>query len=196
MRKLTHSALTAALLCLSSLPGTARADGGAGGPGVVSKPPAEQAAKPSSPAAAQPDKPVPEAQMDRSGRKQKGVASYYGKHFSHKKTASGVPLDPNKKTAASKTLPLGTKAEVTNKENGKKTEVVVTDRGPYVKDRVIDVTPKAAEELGMKKDGVTEVEVKPVEVPQTKEQEKEAVEEVKQQPSPPPAQPTKESQPH
>jgi len=107
--------------------------------------------------------------------KQKGAASYYGKHFTHKKTASGQPLDPSKKTAASKTLPLGTKAEVVNKENGKSTEVVVTDRGPYVKDRIIDVTPKAAEELGMKKEGVTEVEVKPVDVPKTKEQQEEAV---------------------
>ena len=193
MRKLTHSALAATLLCLSAVPGMGWADDGDGGaPGVVSKPPAEQAAKPAPGA----DQPKSEPPVDRSGRKQKGVASYYGKHFSHKKTASGALLDPNKKTAASKTLPLGTKAEVTNKENGKKTEVVVTDRGPYVKDRVIDVTPKAAEELGMKKDGVTEVEVKPVEVPQTKEQEKEAVEEVKQQPSQPPAQPAKQSQPH
>lgn len=108
--------------------------------------------------------------------KQQGVASYYGKHFAHKKTASGVPFDPSKKTAASKTLPLGTKAKVVNKRNGKSTQVVVTDRGPYVKDRIIDVTPKAAEDLGMKKDGVTEVEVKPVDVPKTKEQEKAAVE--------------------
>ena len=107
--------------------------------------------------------------------KQQGVASYYGKHFAHKKTASGEPLDPNKKTAASKTLPIGTKAKVTNKENGKSTEVVVTDRGPYVKDRIIDVTPKAAEELDMKKEGVTPVEVKPIEVPKTEEQKKEAV---------------------
>jgi len=104
-----------------------------------------------------------------------GKASYYGKHFAHKKTASGEPLDPNKKTAASKTLPIGTKAKVINKENGKSTEVVVTDRGPYVKDRIIDVTPKAAEELDMKKEGVTPVEVKPIEVPKTEEQKKEAV---------------------
>jgi len=172
MRKLTLSALAFASLALSTL-SPALADGGAAS-GVVSKPPVDSAAKP--------DQPKAEPQVDRSGRKQKGTASYYGKHFTHKKTASGALLDPNKKTAASKTLPLGTKAEVTNKENGKKTEVVVTDRGPYAKDRVIDVTPKAAEELGMKKEGVTEVEVKPVEVPQTKEQEKQAVEQVVQHP--------------
>jgi rare lipoprotein A len=185
MRKLTLSALAFVSLALSDLSPALSDDNAAG---VVSKPLADSAAKP--------DQPKSDAPVDRSGRRQKGAASYYGKHFSHKKTASGVPLDPNKKTAASKTLPLGTKAEVTNKENGKTTEVVVTDRGPYAKDRVIDVTPKAAEELGMKKDGVTEVEVKPVEVPQTKQQEKAAVEEVKQQPSQPPAQPVTESQPH
>jgi rare lipoprotein A len=168
MQKLTLGALAFASLALSAQ-SPALADGSAG-PGIVAKPPAESAAKP--------DQPKAEPHVDRSGRKQKGGASYYGKHFTHKKTASGALLDPNKKTAASKTLPLGTKAEVTNKENGKKTEVVVTDRGPYAKDRVIDVTPKAAEELGMKKDGVTEVEVKPIEIPQTKEQEKAAVDQV------------------
>src|ERR1700759_4728525 len=165
MRNLT-SALALAALCLMPVSGAVLAYE-AGGPGVVAKPAGSDAD-----AKSQATKPAV--------RKQKGVASYYGKKFNHKKTASGVPLDPNKKTAASKTLPIGTKAEVTNTENGKKTEVVITDRGPYVKDRVIDVTPKAAEELDMKKEGVTEVEVKPVEVPKTKEQEKEAVEQVKQ----------------
>lgn len=172
MRNFSLCALAFALPLLA-----ASADGGAGP--VVAKPAAESAAKPAQSTA---DQPKAEPHVDRSGKKQRGVASYYGKRFNHKKTASGVPLDPNKKTAASKTLPLGTKVEVTNKENGKTTEVVVTDRGPYVKDRVIDVTPKAAEELGMKKEGVTEVEVKPVEVPQTKEQEKQAVEQVVQKP--------------
>jgi rare lipoprotein A len=168
MRHLTLGALAFASLALSAL-----ADGSAS-PAIVSKPRADPVVKTDSPKA--------EPSVDRSGRKQKGAASYYGKHFTHKKTASGALLDPNKKTAASNTLPLGTKAEVTNKENGKKTEVVVTDRGPYAKDRVIDVTPKAAAELGMKKDGVTEVEVKPVEVPQTKEQEKQAVDQMVQRP--------------
>ena len=113
---------------------------------------------------------------DDAARPQKGTASYYGRHFVHKKTASGAPLDPDKKTAASPTLPIGTKAKVTNRKNGKSTEVVVTDRGPYAKGRIIDVTPKAADALGMKKDGVASVEVKPIEVPETREQEKAAVE--------------------
>jgi rare lipoprotein A len=124
-------------------------------------------------APARSDEPVADGKAP--AHKQSGGASYYGKHFAHKKTASGQPLDPDQKTAASKSLPLGTKAEVTNKENGQKTEVVVTDRGPYAKDRIIDVTPKAAEALGMKKDGVTEVEVKPLDVPKNKQQVQEAV---------------------
>jgi rare lipoprotein A len=119
--------------------------------------------------------PVQAEQVDRSGKKQHGKASYYSHRFTHKKTASGLPLDPNKKTAASKTLPLGTKAEVTNVENGKKTEVIVNDRGPYVEDRVIDVTPKAAEELGIKEKGVAKVEVKPVEIPPPSADPKEEV---------------------
>lgn len=156
----TLPVLVLTALFLTAIPGQAAAD--AGGPGVVAKPAGSEAeAKPAA---------------KHVVKKQKGAASYYSRKFAHKKTASGVPLDPNKKTAASKTLPIGTKAEVVNTENGKKTEVVVTDRGPYVKDRIIDVTPKAAEELDMKKDGVVEVEVKPIAVPKTEEQKKEAVE--------------------
>ncbi len=164
MRNSILSALALAALCFMSAPAPVSAND-AGGPGVVAKPAGTEA---SGKSGAKTTKPA--------ANKQKGVASYYSKKFNHRKTASGVPLDPNKKTAASKTLPIGTKAEVTNTENGKKTEVVITDRGPYVKDRVIDVTPKAAEELGMKEDGVAKVEVKPVEVPHTEEQKKEAIE--------------------
>jgi rare lipoprotein A len=112
------------------------------------------------------DRQLPPAHVDHSGRKQSGVASYYGKHFVNKKTANGERLDPEKMTAASKTLPLGTKAKVINIENGKSAEVTINDRGPYVKGRIIDVTPKAADKLGMKDEGVSPVEVKPIEVPQ------------------------------
>ncbi len=125
---------------------------------------AGRAGEPDAPAAA--GRPRPNSHVDHSGRKQSGVASYYGKHFANKKTATGERLDPGKMTAASKTLPLGTKAKVTNVENGKSAEVTITDRGPYVKGRILDVTPKAADELGMKSDGVSPVEVKPIEVPQ------------------------------
>jgi rare lipoprotein A len=106
--------------------------------------------------------------VDRSGKEQKGVASYYGPGFAGKKTASGKPMKPNHMTAASPTLPLGTKAKVINRENGRSAHVTVTDRGPYAKGRVIDVSPKAAEQLDMKDDGVAPVKVKPVELPPEK----------------------------
>lgn len=104
--------------------------------------------------------------IDRSGKKQQGKASYYSRKFAGKKTASGVPMNPNANVAASKTLPLGTRARVKNLQTGKSTEVEVQDRGPYVKDRIIDLSPKAAKELDMGKQGVAPVEVAPIELPQ------------------------------
>lgn len=98
-------------------------------------------------------------------KRQYGKASYYGRNFAGKKMADGTPMNPNSNVAASKTLPLGTKAEVTNLETGKSTVVEIRDRGPYVKDRVIDLSPKAAEKLDMKQEGVAPVEVTPIEIP-------------------------------
>ena len=98
-------------------------------------------------------------------RPQTGEASFYGKEFSGQKTASGEPFDPNKLTAASPTLPLGTKAKVINKENGRSVKVTVTDRGPNVDGRILDVSQRAAEHLDMKDDGVVKVKVVPTEAP-------------------------------
>jgi rare lipoprotein A len=107
------------------------------------------------------------AKKESSKKTQRGKASYYGPRFTGKTMASGEKFDPNSKSAASKTLPLGTKVEVTNLETGKKDVVVVEDRGPYVKGRIIDVTPKTAEKLDFKEEGVTPVKVKPIEVPKS-----------------------------
>jgi rare lipoprotein A len=104
--------------------------------------------------------------LDRTGKTRKGAASYYGPKFYSKKMADGTPMDPQSNVAASKTLPLGTKARVTNLENGKTEEVEIKDRGPYVKNRIVDVSPKTADKLGLKENGTAPVEVKPVEVPQ------------------------------
>jgi rare lipoprotein A len=100
-----------------------------------------------------------------SRKPHKGKASYYGAKFAGKKTASGKPMNPRSNVAASKTLPLGTRAKVTNLKNGKSEEVVIEDRGPYAKGRIIDVSPKTAEKLDLKKDGTAPVEVKPLQVP-------------------------------
>ncbi|NML96382.1 septal ring lytic transglycosylase RlpA family protein [Paraburkholderia sp. RP-4-7] len=111
-------------------------------------------------------KTVHHAGLDRSGKTRKGKASYYGRKFYTKKMADGTPMDPQSNAAASKTLPLGTKARVTNLENGSSEVVEIRDRGPYVKNRIVDVSPKTADKLGLKKDGTAPVEVKPVEIPQ------------------------------
>ncbi len=80
--------------------------------------------------------------------------------------ADGTRMDPQGDNAASKTLPLGTTAKVTNMETGKSAEVTVQDRGPYVKGRIIDLSPATAREIGLDRhDGVVTVEVSPIEVP-------------------------------
>ncbi len=89
-----------------------------------------------------------------------GVASWYGPGFHGKKTASGEIYNMNAMTAAHKTLPLGTHVQVTNLETGKKVIVRVNDRGPFHGGRVIDVSKKAAQQLGMLKKGSIKVHIK------------------------------------
>jgi rare lipoprotein A len=110
--------------------------------------------------------PSGKAQIDHSGRKQKGNASYYSSKFEHRRMADGNHMNPQANVAASKNLPLGTTATVINLQNGRSSMVRVEDRGPFAAGRVMDVTPKVAQELEMKKRGVALVEVKPIAVPQ------------------------------
>jgi rare lipoprotein A len=131
--------------------------------GQASAKDATQAAPKAAPKAG--PKAAPHAGLDRSGKARKGKASYYGKKFYRKKMADGTHMDPQSNAAASKTLPLGTKARVTNLENGNTEVVEIRDRGPYVKDRIVDVSPKTADKLGLKENGTAPVEVKPTEVP-------------------------------
>ena len=114
---------------------------------------------------AQADQTRPKAGADRSGKTRHGKASYYGRQFYGKKMANGAHLEPDSNAAASKTLPIGTTAKVTNEETGKSAVVVVQDRGPYVPGRIIDVTPKTADKLELKEDGVAPVEVTPLKLP-------------------------------
>ena len=114
--------------------------------------------------ASQPAKAKPK--LDRSGDKKIGKASIYSHKFTNKKMADGNRMDPNDDNAASKTLPLGTRAKVTNLETGQSTEVTIQDRGPYVRGRIVDLPPAKAEEIGITlKEGVAKVEVAPIEVP-------------------------------
>jgi peptidoglycan lytic transglycosylase len=102
---------------------------------------------------------------------QRGEASYYGPGFQGKHTATGEKFDQKERTAAHPALPLGTKATVTNLENGKSVDVKINDRGPYVKGRDIDLSKGAAKELGMTKDGVAPVKIE-AEIPAEKNKEK------------------------
>src|SRR4030095_14146876 len=90
---------------------------------------------------------------------QVGEASLYGAGFHGNKTATGEKFNQNDKTAAHPTLPLGTKATVTNLDNGNSVDVKINDRGPYVKGRDIDLSKGAAKELGMTKGGVAPVKI-------------------------------------
>ncbi|MGK7389360.1 MAG: septal ring lytic transglycosylase RlpA family protein [Candidatus Cyclobacteriaceae bacterium M2_1C_046] len=93
---------------------------------------------------------------------QTGKASYYADKFEGYPTASGEKYRHNRLTAAHKTLPFGTKLKVTNLANKKSVEVTVNDRGPFVEGRVIDLSKRAAEELGFTIQGLTDVSIEVV----------------------------------
>ena len=89
-----------------------------------------------------------------------GVASWYGDAFHGKATANGERFDKNRISAAHPTLPLPSIVEVTNLENGRRLELRVNDRGPFVEDRLIDLSEAAARELGFKRKGLAKVRVR------------------------------------
>jgi rare lipoprotein A len=88
-----------------------------------------------------------------------GMASWYGKEEQGKLTADGERFDRHQMTAAHRKLPFNTIVRVTNRENGREVEVRVNDRGPYVKNRVLDLSEAAAKALDMKTEGVTPVKI-------------------------------------
>ncbi len=90
----------------------------------------------------------------------KGLASYYADSYEGKTTANGEIYRQNKITAAHKTLPFGTKVEVTNLSNNKSVVVRINDRGPYVNGRIIDLTKAAAKEIDMLGAGVVKVKIR------------------------------------
>ena len=94
-----------------------------------------------------------------TGYVQYGKASFYGEEFHGRKTASGETFNKWDYTCAHKKLPFNTKVKVTNLQNQKTVLVRVNDRGPFVKDRIIDLSFAAAKKIGMVKDGVVKVKV-------------------------------------
>ena len=89
-----------------------------------------------------------------------GNASYYGDQFVHRTMANGKKFTQHKLTAAHKTLPLGTKVKVINLTNHESVKVRITDRGPFVKGRIIDLSKKAAKRIDMINDGVVQIELR------------------------------------
>jgi len=94
-------------------------------------------------------------------REQRGWASWYGPGFAGRQTASGERFSPRALTAAHRSLPLGTRAVVTNLETGRQVEVKINDRGPFADPgrRVIDLSEAAAEQIGLVRRGVGPVRV-------------------------------------
>ena len=94
-----------------------------------------------------------------------GKASWYGRLFQHKKTASGEPYDMHDFTAAHRTLPLGSWVKVTNLKNDKSVMVRINDRGPVMKSRILDLSYGAAMILGLGDEGVAKVRLDVIETP-------------------------------
>jgi rare lipoprotein A len=104
--------------------------------------------------------------IDRSGDLRVGVASFYATSFAGREMADGARMDPSGDNAASRTLPLGTKAKVTNMATGKSAIIIIEDRGPYAKGRIIDLSPSTARRIGITpRLGIARVAVAPIAVP-------------------------------
>ena len=99
----------------------------------------------------------------RIGYSESGKASFYAMKYHNRVSASGEHLDQYSLTAAHRTLPFGTKVKVTNLKNGKSVIVIINDRGPFVKGRVIDLTQSAFKKIGNLKTGTIMVIIEVIE---------------------------------
>ena len=102
------------------------------------------------------------------GYHERGIASWYGSKFHGRRTSSGEPYDMHLATAAHKSLPLPTYAEVTNLDNGRKMIVKINDRGPFHEDRIIDLSYAAAIKLGVDQTGTARIDVRAIDVEKSK----------------------------
>lgn len=97
--------------------------------------------------------------VDPQGYRAEGQASWYGARHQGKPTASGERFDQNALTAAHRQLPFGTRVRVTHLGSGRQVTVRINDRGPFSKGRIIDLSRRAAEQLGMLRQGVAPVRI-------------------------------------
>ena len=106
---------------------------------------------------------APDAEARERGRSyrttQTGVASFYAKKFHNRRMANGERFSIHGTSAASRTLPLGTRVRVTNRSNGRVARVTIRDRGPYRGGRILDVSPAVAQRLGFHDQGLARVTV-------------------------------------
>ena len=108
--------------------------------------------------------PQPEAGKEprdeaKKGKTEKGLASWYGEPYHGRRTASGEIYDMHEMTAAHRTLPFGTMVRVERRDNGADVKVRVTDRGPFIKGRIIDLSFAAAKKIDLDIDGIAPVKV-------------------------------------
>jgi rare lipoprotein A (peptidoglycan hydrolase) len=96
------------------------------------------------------------------GQREIGMAAWYGGHHIGRRTANGAVLDSVTPTAAHRSLPLNSQVRITNLNNGHSVICTINDRGPWGHNRLIDVSPRAADELDMKRSGIARVSVEPV----------------------------------
>lgn len=101
------------------------------------------------------------------GTTEKGEASWYGEPYNGRRAASGEIFDMEQLTAAHRTLPFQTWVQVTNLNNGKQVDVRITDRGPFVDGRIIDLSRAAAREIDMLRTGVARVELRVIKAPES-----------------------------
>jgi rare lipoprotein A len=107
-------------------------------------------------------------------KRQVGKASWYGRLFQHKQTASGEPFDMYQFTAAHRTLPLGSWVKVTDLKNDRSVIVRINDRGPVPENRIIDLSYGAAKMLGMTENGIHPVRVELIDKPSISQNEGES----------------------
>ena len=133
-------------------------------------PTSRDATRPAAASAPRPAASHARPRLDLSGRTRVGKASFYAGKFEGRRMADGSRMDPRADSAASKTLPLGTTAKVTNLETGQSAVVTIRDRGPHVKGRIVDLTPATAQKVGLDRhEGVSKVAVTPLSVPSANE---------------------------
>jgi rare lipoprotein A len=96
---------------------------------------------------------------DAENYREEGLASWYGSFHQGRPTASGERFDTRKLTAAHRRLPLGSQVKVANPENGREAVFKINDRGPFVIDRIVDVSQSGAQKLGFERDGIAPVKL-------------------------------------